>query len=229
MEPLRILLVDDHILFRKGISSLLETRSDMEIVGEAGDGFEAISQAREMLPDVILMDINMPKRDGLSAARIIKQEMPHVQIVMLTVSEDDEDLFEAIKNGATGYLLKKLEPEQLFSMLDGLRQGEAPISGIMAAKILQEFKNPERAVESQQGAMDELTEREVEVLEQIVTGATNQEIADTLHITKNTVKIHLRNILEKLHVQNRIQAAVQAVRTGLVNDTTPFDDTANAI
>jgi two-component system nitrate/nitrite response regulator NarL len=221
MESLRILLVDDHVLFRKGIVSLLNTRSEMEVVGEAGDGIEAVSQARKTLPDVILMDINMPKQNGLEATRIIKQEMPHVQIVMLTVSEDDDDLFEAIKNGAKGYLLKKLEPEQLFDMLEGMRRGEAPISGVMAAKILQEFKQPDRTTTGQPESMDELTPREIEVLEQVVAGATNQEIAETLHITKNTVKIHLRNILEKLHVQNRIQAAVQAVREGLVDDASP--------
>lgn len=220
MEPLRILLVDDHVLFRKGIASLLSTRQDMEVVGEAGDGVEAVSQARETLPNVILMDINMPKRNGLEATKIIKQELPEVEIVMLTVSEDDESLFEAIKNGAKGYLLKKLEPEQLFGMLEGVRQGEAPISGVMAAKILQELKQPDRTISGQQETMDELTSREIEVLEQVVAGATNQEIAETLHITKNTVKIHLRNILEKLHVQNRIQAAVQAVREGLVDDET---------
>jgi DNA-binding NarL/FixJ family response regulator len=220
MEPLRILLVDDHVLFRKGIASLLSTRPDIEIVGEAGDGVEAVSQARETLPNVILMDINMPERNGLEATRIIKQELPEVEIVMLTVSEDDESLFEAIKSGAKGYLLKKLEPEQLFGMLEGIRQGEAPISGAMAAKILQEFKQPQRITSGQPETTDDLTSREIEVLEQVVAGATNQEIAETLHITKNTVKIHLRNILEKLHVQNRIQAAVQAVREGLVDDET---------
>lgn len=219
MEPLRILLVDDHILFRKGIASLLKNRQDMVVVGEAGDGIEAVTQARETLPDVILMDINMPHRNGLEATKIIKQELPDIEIVMLTVSEDDEDLFEAIKSGAKGYLLKKLEPEQLFNMLDGLQQGEAPISGVMAAKILQEFKQPERSAQEEAHPVDELTEREIEVLEQVVTGATNQEIAEKLHITKNTVKIHLRNILEKLHVQNRIQAAVQAVREGLLDES----------
>jgi DNA-binding NarL/FixJ family response regulator len=223
MKPLRILLVDDHILFRKGIASLLKSRPDMEVVGEAGDGIEAVTQARETLPEVILMDINMPRRNGLEATKIIKQEMPLVQIVMLTVSEDDEDLFEAVKNGAKGYLLKKLEPEQLFRMLEGIRQGEAPISGVMAAKILQEFKQPPRIAAGQSEAIDELTPREIEVLEQVVAGATNQEIAEVLHITKNTVKIHLRNILEKLHVQNRIQAAVQAVREGLVDESSPVN------
>jgi DNA-binding NarL/FixJ family response regulator len=160
----------------------------------------------------------MPRQNGLESTRLIKQEMPHVEIVMLTVSEDDEHLFEAIKSGAKGYLLKKLEPEQLFTMLEGLQRGEAPISGIMAAKILEEFNQPEQVVSNQPKPVDQLTPREIEVLEEIVAGATNQEIADTLHITENTVKIHLRNILEKLHVQNRIQAAVHAVRSGLVEE-----------
>jgi DNA-binding NarL/FixJ family response regulator len=219
VEPLRILLVDDHILFRKGIVSLLKSREDMKVVGEAGDGVEAVTQARQTLPDIILMDINMPLRNGLEATRIIKQEMPHVEIVMLTVSEDDDDLFAAIKSGAKGYLLKKLEPEQLFDMIDGVRRDEAPISGVMAAKILQEFKQPGQTTRDQPEPADELTPREIEVLEQVVAGATNQEIAETLHITQNTVKIHLRNILEKLHVQNRIQAAVQAVREGLIEES----------
>jgi DNA-binding NarL/FixJ family response regulator len=219
VKPLRILLVDDHILFRKGIASLLKNREDMKVVGEAGDGIEAVNQARQTRPDVILMDINMPLRNGLEATRIIKEEMPQVEIVMLTVSEDDNDLFEAIKSGAKGYLLKKLEPEQLFDMIEGVRHDEAPISGLMAAKILQEFKHPDQSVPDEPEPVDELTSREVEVLEQVVAGATNQEIAETLHITHNTVKIHLRNILEKLHVQNRIQAAVQAVRDGLVKES----------
>jgi two-component system nitrate/nitrite response regulator NarL len=218
MEPLRIMLVDDHVLFRKGIASLLATRQDMEVVGQAEDGIEAVNKARALIPDVILMDVHMPNQDGLEATRIIKQEMPHVQIVMLTVSDDDDDLFEAIKNGAKGYLLKNLEPERLFDLLDKVRQGEAAISGPIATKILQEFKQGERTTPRQPEPVDELTPREVEVLEQVVTGATNKEIAERLHITENTVKIHLRNILEKLQVQNRIQAAVHAVREGLVGD-----------
>jgi DNA-binding NarL/FixJ family response regulator len=219
MEPLRILLVDDHVLFRKGLESLLAPRQDMEVVGEAGDGLEAIARAQETVPDVILMDIHMPECDGLEAVRVIKREMPHVHIVMLTVSEDDRDLFAAIKNGAEGYLLKNLEPYQLFDMLEGVRRGEAPVSGAMAAKILQEFRQPDQTMAPKPEARDELTPREIEVLEQVVKGATNKEIAEALVITENTVKIHLRNILEKLHLQNRIQAAVYAVREGLVDDS----------
>lgn len=219
MEPLRILLVDDHVLFRKGIASLLAVRQDITIVGEASDGDEAVILAQQTVPDVILMDVNMPRQGGIETVKIIKREMPHIQIVMLTVSDDDNDLFEAIKSGAKGYLLKNLEPLELYGMLDRLRQGEAPISGAMAAKILREFRQPEYTQGKESQPVDELTTREIEVLEQVVTGASNKEIADILHITENTVKIHLRNILEKLHVQNRIQAAVYAVRQGLVDET----------
>jgi DNA-binding NarL/FixJ family response regulator len=221
MEPLRILLVDDHVLFRKGVAALLVARQEMDVVvvGEAGDGLEAIAQARETVPDVILMDIHMPECGGLEAVMVIKREMPHVHIIMLTVSDDDRDLFAAIKNGAEGYLLKNLEPYQLFEMLEGVRQGEAPISGAVAAKILQEFRQPTQNVAQEPEVSDELTPREVKVLEQVVEGATNKEIAEALTITENTVKIHLRNILEKLHLQNRIQAAVYAVRQGLVDDS----------
>ncbi len=223
MEPLRILLVDDHVLFRKGIASLISSRQDMTVVGEAGDGVEAVRVAKETVPDLILMDVNMPNRGGLETVKILKQEMPDVEIVMLTVSDDDGDLFEAVKNGAKGYLLKNLEPQELYKMLDGIRQGESPISGVMATKILQELRQSEPSKSQKQQSVDELTPREVEVLEQIVTGATNKEIAETLHITENTVKIHLRNILDKLHVQNRIQAAVHAVREGLVDASADGD------
>jgi len=211
MEPLRILLVDDHVLFRKGLAALMVPRQDVEVVGEAGDGREGIVLARETVPDVILMDIHMPECDGLEATEIIKREMPHVRIVMLTISDDDQDLFTAIKNGADGYLLKDLEPQQLFDMLEGLRRGQAPISGVLAARVLKEFRQPA-------GMRDELTPRETEVLEWVAKGATNKEIAQALNITENTVKIHLRNILEKLHLRNRIQAAVYAVRQGLVDE-----------
>lgn len=218
MDAIRLLLVDDHILFRKGIVSLISSRKDMKIVGEASDGIEAVKVAKETAPDVILMDIHMPHRNGLETVKIIKEEMPHVEVVMLTVSDDDDDLFQAIKNGAKGYLLKNLEPQQLYEMLDKIRQGEAPLSGAMAAKILHEFRQPPSSEGKQREPVDELTSREIEVLEEVVKGASNKEIADILNITENTVKIHLRNILEKLHVQNRIQAAVQAVRDGLIND-----------
>lgn len=218
MDTLRILLVDDHALFRKGIAALLNGRPDFVVVGEAENGVEAVTIARQTKPDIILMDVNMPEQDGLETVKIIKQERPEVHIVMLTVSENDDDLFEAIKNGAQGYLLKDLNPSELYKFLEGVRRQEAPISGVMAAKILQEFTQPDPNHLERSDNPDELTEREMEVLELVVSGARNREIGEALHITENTVKIHLRNILEKLHVRNRIQAAVRAVQTGLVED-----------
>lgn len=217
-KPSRILLADDHGLFRKGIASLLDTREDMIVVGEAEDGLEAITLAQELMPDIILMDVNMPRCNGLEATRRIKLGLPKVHIVLLTVSDDEDDLFEALKYGAEGYLLKKLEPEQLFEKLEGIRQGEAAISGVMASRILQEFKQMRSNQAEHSPPVDALTPRETEVLEYVVAGATNKEIAQTLNIAENTVKIHLRNILDKLHVKNRIQAAVQAVREGLIEE-----------
>jgi DNA-binding NarL/FixJ family response regulator len=215
---MRILLVDDHVLFRKGVAALLAPRPDMQVVGEAGDGLEAIEAARRLLPDVILMDIGMPNCDGLAATRCIKREMPHVKIIMLTVSDDDQHLFEAIKCGAQGYLLKNLEPDQLHNMLESISRGEAPLSGVIAARILKEFTQPELGTTRDAEIVDQLTPREIEILELVVDGKTNREIASALVISENTVKIHLRNILEKLHLQNRIQAAVYAVRQGLIED-----------
>lgn len=215
---LRILLVDDHVLFRKGVAALLARRPEMEIVGEASDGLEAMTAARELVPDVILMDIHMPKCDGLEATRLIKRELPHVKIVILTVSDDDQNLFEAIKSGAQGYLLKDLEPAKLYDLLESISLGEAPLSGVVAAKILKEFARPITDSAPSPDMVDELTEREKDILQLVVDGKTNKEIATSLFIAENTVKIHLRNILEKLHLQNRIQAAVYAVRQGLVNE-----------
>jgi DNA-binding NarL/FixJ family response regulator len=216
---LRILLVDDHILFRKGVAALLANHPEMQVVGEASNGFEAIAVARETLPDVILMDINMPECDGLEATRRIKREMPHVKIVMLTVSDDDQHLFEAIKSGAQGYLLKNLEPDQLHDLLESISRGEAPLSGVIAAKILKEFARPDPGLaEDPEVIIDELTSRESTILQLVSEGKTNKEIASDLVISENTVKIHLRNILEKLHLKNRIQAAVYAVRQGLVEN-----------
>jgi len=217
MEPIRVLLVDDHILFRKGIANLLSAQVDMEVVGEAGDGQEALQKARELMPDLILMDIAMPGTSGRHATRVIKEEMPYVKIVMLTVSERDSDLFEAIRCGADGYLLKDLEPDDLYRLCRGVFLGKAPLSPLMAAKILREFSSLAEARPEAGGSGGRLTQREIEVLELVVEGKTNKEVAETLCLAENTVKNHLRNILAKLHLKNRAQAAAYAVREGLVD------------
>ena len=219
-EPLRILLADDHVLFRKGIASLIAHRPDMQVVGEARDGLEAIEQARATMPDIVLMDIHMPRCSGLEAIPQILRDCPNTKIVMLTVSDDDQDLFTAIKYGAFGYLLKDIEPSNLFALLDGVRRGEAPIAGVMASKILHEFRQAEKNAPSTVETPDELTARETEVLRLVANGSTNREIATTLSITENTVKMHLRNILDKLHLQNRTQATAYAVRNRLIDSST---------
>ncbi|MGB8644831.1 MAG: response regulator transcription factor [Anaerolineae bacterium] len=212
MEKKRILLADDHILFRKGLAQLLSTQPDFQVVGEANDGLEALAQARELMPDLILLDINMPRCDGREATRAIKAELPYVVIVVLTVSDDEQDLFTAIKNGAQGYLLKKIEPAELFEQLRGLARGEAALSRLMANKILREFV---REKPPQPEREDTLTPREQQVLQLVSRGMSNREIADTLVVSENTVKNHLRNILAKLHLENRVQAATYALREGL--------------
>jgi len=215
MDVLKVLLADDHALFRSGVAGLLQRRDDFDVVGEAQDGEEAIAKAEELMPDVILMDIYMPRCDGLQATRRIKEILPHTKIVILTVSEEDHTLFEAIKSGAHGYLLKNIEPHDLFDMLRGVSQGEAPISRATAAKILDELAKRGQEAPASSQLKDRLTQREREVLTFLTRGATNKEIASSLCISENTVKNHLRNILEKLHLENRVQAAAFALREGL--------------
>ncbi|MBI3990323.1 MAG: response regulator transcription factor [candidate division NC10 bacterium] len=216
MNAIRVLLVDDHALFRSGLAGLLGGQRGFEVVGEAQDGQEAFEKAKALMPDVILMDVYMPGMDGLEATRRIKEALPYVKIVILTVSEEDQNLFEAIKHGAQGYLLKTIEVTELFTMLQGVSRGEAPISRAMAAKILGEFARRSQKA-SAPGSEEKLSPREREVLELLTQGTTNKEIAGALGISENTVKNHLRNILEKLHLQNRVQAVAYALEEGLVS------------
>lgn len=214
-EQIRILVVDDHPLFRKGIIYMLNSHEDMAVVGEASDGNEAFQLAKELMPDLVLMDVQMPGCNGLEATRLIMKEMPYIKIVMLTFSDDNRDLFEAIKSGAQGYLLKSLEPEELANMLRGVFRDEAPISPTTASRILREFGRQARP--DGRPSIRDLTPREVELLRLVASGASNQEMADELVVTEHTVKNHLRNILRKLHLRNRVQAAVFAVREGLAD------------
>jgi len=209
---MRVLLVDDHPLFRDGVRSLLEARG-VEVVGEAGDGREALEAALRLKPDVILMDITMPGMDGLEATRLIKVGLREVKIVILTVSDEDRLLFDAIKSGAQGYLLKDLQADEFFTLLSGIERGEPPISRRLAGRILEEFAR-HQADRTGRGAEDDLTDREREVLRSVSSGASNREVSAMLHISENTVKFHMKNILEKLHLRNRAEVVAYAARKG---------------
>jgi len=209
-----VLIADDHALFRDGLRSLLEARS-IEVVAEARNGREAVSLARQHLPEIVVMDLSMPEMSGLEATRLISVELPDIKVVVLTASEDDADLFEAIKSGAQGFLPKDIESARLFSLLDGVMRGEPALTPGLARKLLSEFAHPAAARQAQPPTL--LTDREREVLELLVEGVTsNHDLADRLFISENTVKYHLRNILSKLHLQNRAQVIAYAVRNHLV-------------
>lgn len=214
MSTLRMMIVDDHRLVRRGIANLIATQTDMEVVGEAQDGCEAIHQAQDLHPDVILMDLRMPKCDGIAATRIIKTNCPESRVIMLTVSEDDEDMFEALKSGAEGYLLKDLEPEYLFEALRDVARGQAAISASMAAKLIQEFRR--QASTDRRTEATALSDREREILGYVAVGLSNKEIASKLYLSVGTVKNHLHSIIEKLHTQNRAQAVAEGIRFGLI-------------
>lgn len=216
------MLVDDHALFRKGLASLIASESGIEVVAEASNGEEALARARESQPDLILMDINMPGIGGVEATRLIKAEMPESRIVMLTVSEDEDDIYEAIRSGAQGYLLKNLRPETLFDMIRDAIRGEAPISPGIAAKILAELGRTRSAPVVQESDEIMLTQREQQILVGVVDGSSNREIAARLGISEGTVKNHLHSILKKLHLENRVQIAAYALRRGLA-DPKPGD------
>jgi DNA-binding NarL/FixJ family response regulator len=211
---IRVLIADDHKLFRQGLIGLMKTREDfVEVVGEAETGEEAIKLTEQLHPDVVLMDIYMPQMDGLQAAKEIRARFPEVAIVMLTSSERDGHLYEAVKIGVAGYLLKSLDASELFDLLGGVTRGEPAMTRAMAGKFLKAVAN--RMVDEEKGEQA-LTERELYVLRLVASGASNQEIAKKLSISINTVKSHLKNILDKLQLENRTQAAAYAMQHGLV-------------
>lgn len=212
---MRLVLADDHPLFRAGVASLVRTWGH-EVVGEAGNGFEALEAVRKLRPDLVLMDITMPECSGLEATRLIKAELPETRIVMVTVSDHDEDLFEAVKSGAEGYLLKDMAEAELESTLEAVENGEPALSPQLAVKILDEFTRLSReASQREHQPGDDLTARERQVLQLLADGLTNKEIAVSLALSEHTVSFHVKNILSKLHLRNRAQAVAYAVRTGL--------------
>jgi DNA-binding NarL/FixJ family response regulator len=214
---MKLVIADDHALFRDSLRSLLTAR-DHEVAGEAADGEQAIRLAWELKPDVILMDLSMPGMGGLEATRRLAAELPDVKVVILTASPEERDLFEAIKAGAKGYLLKDIQSDQFFEFLDGVLRGEPALTPALARKLLEEFAKP--GSESRPNDPDALTEREQDVLELMVSGTTsNRELAESLGITENTVKFHVRNILDKLHLHNRAQVVAFALRNRLVDPT----------
>jgi DNA-binding NarL/FixJ family response regulator len=217
---MKILLVDDHTLFRESLQNLL-TLHDHQVVGTAGDGLEALEKARHLHPDLILMDIEMPGCDGLTATRLIKAEMPDTKIVMLTVAQQDEVLFESFKSGASGYLLKSSRASQLLWHLGQLAEGQAALSPGLADKILEEFARMGRQLESNSAQVEEttdLTARQHEILTLIAQGMTYEEMGKTLGLTERTIRYHMGEIIQQLHLKNRSQVIAYAARMGLVGN-----------
>jgi DNA-binding NarL/FixJ family response regulator len=219
-DPIRVLVVDDHALFRRGLQMVLGAEDDIEVVGEASDGAEALKVASETTPDIVLMDVRMPRRGGIDATTAIKDAVPSTKIIMLTISDEEGDLYDAIKAGAMGYLLKEISIEEVASAVRAVYNGQSLISPSMASKLLTEFATMVRKDdERQQVPTPRLTDREMEVLKLVAKGMNNRDIAKKLFISENTVKNHIRNILEKLQLHSRMEAVVYAVREKLLEIT----------
>jgi two-component system, NarL family, nitrate/nitrite response regulator NarL len=210
---IRVLVVDDHALFRSGVIALLSRQPDIQVVGEAADGLEGIKRAKELAPDILLMDLHMPGTSGKEAIGLLAEEVPAAKVMMLTVSEDAQDLLDCLRAGATGYLLKNTNIDALIDSLRRAFEGDSVVSPGMTSKLVQGVLAPR--VDAAASALDSLSGREREVLQQVAAGASNKEIARRLDLAESTVKIHVQHILRKLHLQSRVQAAVFAVEHGI--------------
>ncbi|MBI5775903.1 MAG: response regulator transcription factor [Nitrospirae bacterium] len=218
MEKIKVLIADDHRVVREGLSAILKTKDEIEVVGEAKDGQEAVEKARSLLPDVILMDVSMPRMGGVEATRIIKREFPHIGIVALTMYEEQQYIFDLVRAGATGYLLKDTDSAQIVSAIRAIYRGESLIHPSVASKILAEFSLLSQGKGKKRPWADhDLTEREITVLRLVADGKTNKEIANNLDLSEKTVKNHVRNIFHKLQVYDRTQAAILAIRKGIID------------
>ncbi len=216
-ERIRVLVADDHVLYRRGLEMVLGAEDDIEIVGEAGDGTEAVARAVDLLPDVVLMDVRMPRRSGIEACSDIKSAVPSAKIVMLTISDEESDLFEAVRAGANGYLLKDVPGEDIAEGIRAVVGGQSLISPSMAGALLAEFTELSKRSAEPRVPVPRLTERELEVLRLVARGMANKDIATSLFISENTVKNHVRNILEKLQLHSRMEAVVYAVREKILD------------
>ena len=214
MKPIRVLLIDDHTLFRSGVKALLSRGAEFEVVGEAADGLDGVKRANALRPDVILLDLHMPGTSGKDALKLILGEWPGAKVLMLTVSEDAEDLIETLRAGAAGYLLKNINTETLLESIRRAAEGDAVVSPQMTSKLVQGLKAPANA-EPVPAEKDKLSPREREILAFLAKGASNKEIARHLELAESTVKIHVQHILRKLNLSSRVQAAVYAVEAGL--------------
>ena len=216
-EPIRVLIADDHERFRRGLRMVLEAEDSIEVIAEAADGVEAVSKVEELAPDVVLMDVRMPNQNGIDATRTIREIFPSTRIIMLTVSDDEDDLFDAVKAGANGYLLKEVSIEEVADAVRAVVQGQSLISPSMAAKLITEFGSlARRAQESDMAASPRLSDRELEVLKRVATGMSNEEISAELGLSTPAVRNHVANILVKLQLRSRIESALLAMESRLL-------------
>lgn len=217
MEKIKVLIADDHRVVREGLAAILKTKDDIHIVGEAQDGMEAVEKVKTLMPDVVLMDVSMPRMGGVEATRQIKREFPHIGIVALTMYDEQQYIFDLVRAGATGYLLKDSESSQIVAAIRAIYKGESLIHPSVASKILAEFSLMSQKKGKKPGWVEhDLTEREITVLRLVADGKTNKEIANNLDLSEKTVKNHVRNIFHKLQVYDRTQAAILAIRKGLI-------------